>query len=73
MSSFACPLSGLFCHCPNCYIITRCHALCFAVGFQEVNDERVSFLKDQMSPKDKPPVNQARYRLKQMEMLTMKK
>jgi hypothetical protein len=43
------------------------------VGFQEVNDERVSFLNDQMSPKDKPPVNQARYRIKQMEMLTMKK
>jgi len=43
------------------------------VGFQEVKDDRVSFLKDQMSPIDKPPVNQARFRLKQMEMLTMKK
>jgi hypothetical protein len=43
------------------------------VAFQEVNEERVSFLKDQISPKDKPPVNHAKYRRKQAEMLTMKK
>jgi hypothetical protein len=53
--------------------MTRCHALSFTVAFQEVNDVRVSFLKDQISLKDKPPVNHAKYRRKQAEMLTMKK
>jgi hypothetical protein len=43
------------------------------VAFQEVNDQRVSSLKDQIGLKDKPPVNHAKYRLKQAEMLTMKK
>jgi hypothetical protein len=54
-------------------IMTRCHALCFTVAFQEINDERVSSLKDQISLKDKPPVNHAKYRLKQAERVTIKK